>query len=342
MNYVIEGLEYLRKLVQKPVIKLTSQERRIVYLNALFEDGYLEPEKELDSIYKDAEKAYNSILKNEKYVIDFLSRDYYIPGSHEKIDLLPGLIEHAPFELDMNKIAIKMARYYDKRFLRYFNALKEHLSESEMYDIINRMNAEVLQRYYDRVLGTNNKTDKLIFEKINDRSTCFPLNVISFTDKDRANIFKDFDRYKYLFDDETIESDKIISVRRIDRFIGSCDDMEYYHDQFLEGRTQAGLITLNGIIVASMKMNGQPSILGLRNVKDSKGRYPIVNGGVYGTTTKFIRIIQDEIDDKCRSIRFEFDQIPIFPIRMMGHIQSDPNSTRKYVDKVRKLRDSIK
>lgn len=111
--------------------------------------------------------------------------------------------------------------------------------------------------------------------------------------------------------EEPLVTDSIIAAKRNGNRVGTCPEMSKLHISSLFAAEDhvrlAVLIYVSGKLMASVKYNGENSILGLRNVQDSKGRFPLVIGGVYSVPEYLNKniVYQSREENKRRVVRLE-------------------------------------
>ncbi len=154
-----------------------------------------------------------------------------------------------------------------------------------------------------------------------------------------------------------VETDAIVPVTRDDLRIGACSYSEIYHQETLldmsspwkrlrpsERLGRVALFYVQGELIGSMKMKGERSILGLATVRDSKGRHPVVPGGVYATTRGLKEIAEENSSRAVKEGRgwakVEADELPLLPLRMLGH-DGGYRAMRSYRSRVLKARERI-
>lgn len=129
---------------------------------------------------------------------------------------------------------------------------------------------------------------------------------------------------------DVLESNSIIPLFDVDDFSGKCPSMEKHHlvalglDKLLPeyAAQEAGdiygkgaLVYVGGNLVGFLKKVGNPSMLALRTVKDSQGRYPLILGGVYILPEKIYKAAT------CKTgifPRIELDTLSAFPLSLIG------------------------
>jgi len=124
-----------------------------------------------------------------------------------------------------------------------------------------------------------------------------------------------------IFKENFIRSDNVIPVRYVN-FIPGTDLLEATHHGTLIGFESQpefdGWVTLlyvDNKLVGSMKLIGGPTIIGLRNVQDSSGRFPLLSGGVYATTLEITAQAEQAFRQQGKRAVLYLDQLPLYPLR---------------------------
>lgn len=152
----------------------------------------------------------------------------------------------------------------------------------------------------------------------------FPLDEVK-----RASL--DIAKWGINLTDDVLESDSIVPLFDVDDFSGKCPDMEKFHllalglDRLFskyvvdeapdEIYGRGALIYVGGKLVGFLKKAGNPSMLALRTVKDSQGRYPLILGGVYILPAKIYMAATRKTGI---FPRIELDTLSAFPLSLIG------------------------
>jgi hypothetical protein len=117
--------------------------------------------------------------------------------------------------------------------------------------------------------------------------------------------------------DDKTECEGIVPVRRTDQYVGRCFRLKKFHHQTLVDPDQEpkkyGNVTIlywNRKLVGSMKMEENPSLLGLRTVRDSQGRHPLVTGGAYATSQLITTAAEAAYAQQGKWARLDVETIP--------------------------------
>ena len=122
-----------------------------------------------------------------------------------------------------------------------------------------------------------------------------------------------------------VKTDNVIPVRHVKNFAGTCTWMAGGHyatliNEDMDFEFSYGdvvLLYVDNTLIGSMKMYRDRSILGLRTVQDSLGRYPIVTNGVYVTTAEITIQAQRAFDAHGKWTRLYLDKLPLLPMEFM-------------------------
>ena len=156
-------------------------------------------------------------------------------------------------------------------------------------------------------------------------------------------------------DDEVEVRDDVIPVRHIGHTIGKCADLDWTHNYSLvdnEPVYEDGewtriygdvvLMYLKGELLGSMKMEGSRSILALKTVKDSNGRFPFILGGTYGTTKAITDAAERCYESQGDWPRLDLESIganrlPVSPRRFIYQEQGF-EEVQEYIPKLKEVR----
>ncbi len=132
----------------------------------------------------------------------------------------------------------------------------------------------------------------------------------------------------------TYVTDRVTSWRLQYLFKKTCPSTEKYFRQALDPKSQemaSALVRIDGVVVGVIKNFQHNLFLGLQNVRDSDGRYPIVRGGVYMVPGDG----RDEMFKQVSHVRphviIDIPQLWLYPQRRIRHgIRSRFYSRRKF------------
>ena len=143
-----------------------------------------------------------------------------------------------------------------RSLIEYFHKIKEHLSEDFVDEVDARLSQSNLLPYFMALTP---------FDELPKKCKAVAKTIIDL--------------------EEPLVTDSIIATKMNGNSIGTCEEMSKLHVYSLFSAEDqvdlAVLIYVNNQLVASMKYNGENSIIGLRNIQDSEGKFPLVVGGIY-------------------------------------------------------------
>lgn len=149
-------------------------------------------------------------------------------------------------------------------------------------------------------------------------------------------------------DDDIQECEGLIHVKHTNKYVGDCSILEWLHLEtlFNTDKDMSGdlsLIHVDGLLVGSMKMVGDQSIVGLRTVRDAHGRYAMLTGGVYGTTNEIINKAKKAYRRQGKWARLELDSLPLLPLRFFGERGTDPGieKRKQYASELKSIRETL-
>ena len=336
----------------------------IEYLKLFLADGYTEEEARtrLNKIFDEAEK----ILFNCSHQADFHEKiknstepDPCKISPNKPFSLLPGLIEIAPFEFDIRELLLTTMSHdgsweRTKPAMRFFELWNDHMSKQERNEIITRLMetdealaAHVMAVYFGKIL----KFCADDFELIN--------RVFSFIEK-FGQILPILSTLPYLKipgwlkskieqwipREKPFHSEKVIPVRHVNNYAGTCVWMVGAHYSTLEDSESdvygsVVLLCVDGLIAGSMKMYRNPSIAGLLTVQDSQGRFPLVASGVYVTTKEITIRAEQAFREQGKWTLLHLDQLPLFPMEFMSAEDNSSHMHQVYAESYQDIRRKL-
>ena len=371
MNLSRSILEFL---VQSGQAKSLTKARKIVFSTSrpvetpLHKDGY---EKMPARI-----KTLGDILPD---TADFLRRwpsqdeleqsvgNIQKPGSinpEEAAQSLVALQRLAPFPVSPYGIAYSALTAYratsdtGRRVLRNLSAVRPGERHELVRKIIDDDNLGVhpLALYFQTLL---NQTPALVpqaVEVIDDYGLWLPV-VASVSLSQLQTPCRETARSALYGLDEVLKSDKIVPKRHVSHNAGvstnpldsALTDIHHYSTLSSgdEHEAEACLIYVDGKLVASMKMHGTPSLVALRTVVDSQGRFPLVIGGIYSTSVE----IKNQAVEAYRNIRQAYGPgvfasinagyLPVLPLHQGFSTQDQLNFAAEFVNHLRFVRKNL-
>jgi hypothetical protein len=319
------------------------------YLHFFFADGYTEEQARMkvDKIFEDAEK----ILLGCNHQVDFCRRienstksDPHKITPNQPFLLLPGLIEYAHFELDIQQLILTtMLRdgcwERTKPAMRFFELWNPYMTKLERREIIARLMetdeyhaSHALALYFGKILtycaDDFELVDK-IFRFIEKYAQFLPiLSTVPFLNipsRLRRNI------EPWLPREKAVHSDNVIPVRHVNNYAGTCAWMLGAHYATLEGSEfdpdvhgNVTLLYVDGFLVGSMKHYKASSILGLRTIQNSQGCFAAVTSGVYVTTKEITIQAYRAFQKQGNWAILHLDQLPLFPIEFLSSEERVP------------------
>jgi hypothetical protein len=171
--------------------------------------------------------------------------------------------------------------------IEYFSKIKEHFSPEFVDEVDTKLSQSNLLPYFMALTP---------FDELPEKCQAVAKTIIDL--------------------EEPLVTDKVVATKRNGNRIGTCDEMTTLHKMALFGAKEqvyrAVLIYVENQLVASMKYNGENSIIGLRNVQDSEGRFPLVIGGIYSMPEYLNKnlVLSSNLKNKSRAVNRE-----ILPVR---------------------------
>lgn len=209
---------------------------------------------------------------------------------------------------------------YLKRLLESRNDLYGYFYVATYFDVVKEF---IDEKYKNQLL-----------KKINEYKHFLPL----LSCLTREEWPKDLEQKLNQLVSNSIYLPNIQPVKRTNHSPGNCECMEHGFDKtmfktFSDYKGKSVLIEINGELIAAMKLYGDNSIIGLRNVTDKFGRLAIVEGGVYSTTKETRdKLINDSWDKINRIVGLQ--SIRLRPIEFLG---TKYDEIEKYQKKARKF-----
>ncbi|HEY5152661.1 MAG TPA: hypothetical protein VII55_01680 [Candidatus Saccharimonadales bacterium] len=142
--------------------------------------------------------------------------------------------------------------------------------------------------------------------------------------------------------------DGVRQVRHTNYYAGGCPDMDWWHASTLFSDTVWGpnhgnavLVSVRDVLVGSMEMRGEHSMVALRNIEDAQGRLPLVIGGVYVPRREVAERAKAAFKEQGRWARLDLDELAVRPLRFLnGGIAEISNLNRTVAD-IKKVRDEL-
>ncbi|RKZ45725.1 MAG: hypothetical protein DRR08_33920 [Candidatus Parabeggiatoa sp. nov. 2] len=264
-------------------------------------DSYSEENanKALDKIFSDAKTAVAG-CKNQLDLTAKIKNDTAPDPNkispNKPVSLLLGLLEFAPFEIDIRKLLLTTMSYHGswertKPAMRFLELWNDQVTKAERAYIVKRLMetdeanaAHPLALYSEKIVEPFSDEPDLITEIFRFIETHFQvlpilsaLPISKIPRRSRWNLEKGFPREK------PVKTDKVIPVRHVNNYAGTCTWMSGAHYSTLMEKDidpriygDVTLLYVDNALIGSMKMYRDRSILGLRTLQDSQGRLPII------------------------------------------------------------------
>lgn len=260
--------------------------------------------------------------------------------------LLPAIAKLAEFPFDAGRFALKAAEQEDKNILaaspmlRCFDVWAQSLGDAQCMHVVRKLIDlysplwdcapwQAFAKYSDKLFARfaveGYEGQELVrrlnptYQFGNDQRILrfFPPGVFSFLSRDKIDAI--FPEASLLLE-TPLATDAVKPVKHTSYATGVCPDLESYWYKCLEGDKKGDLtfLQVDNSIVAAVKWEGDNNVLGLRTVKDSQERYPVVPGGVYFTDAKLILDAHQAWLEQGKWAVLELDQLRLRPIRMSG------------------------
>ncbi len=338
------------------------------YVPLFLADGYSKDEAsaKLTQIVEDARKT----LAGSKTQADFHRRirDRIEPdpdkvSPNQPFSLLPGLIECAPFELDVRQLLVTTMSYDSswgrtKPAMRFFEIWNALVTPSERAEMILRfmetdeaLAAHTLAVYFEKILtycADDLDLIERIFRFIAHYTQFLPIFSMVPLSTIPRRVRSDLERW--FPHEKPMRTDKVIPVRHVNNYAGTCVWMVGAHYATLEGegdeltpdvRGDVTLLFVDDVLVGSMKMYRDPSIVGLRTFQDSYNRFPVVTSGVYVTTQEITIQAQKAFREQGKLTVLSLDQLPLFPMEFMSAEDENPYLLQAYVKSYQAIRKRL-
>jgi len=336
------------------------------YLDILFQDGFQETESValLEKILGKASKML-SICKNqnelESRIINSVDSipDKITPSA--PVRLLPGLIELAPYHIDAGKLMLAVLSHdgtweRTKPAMRFLDLWHDKVTSKERAYIIRRLMetdenvaAHPLALYSEKIVKVCSDDQRLIDEIfsfiINHSQILAVLSALPLA-KIPARFRTEFSKW-IPFQETFMKTDSVIPVRHVNHFAGTCAFMTSAHHETLIGGGfepeiygDVTLIYINQKLIGSMKMDRDRSIIGLKNVRDSRERLTVVMGGVYATTSEITIRAEQAFREQGKFAKLYLQKIPLFPMEFVSS-EDGPDMVQWYAKLIDRRMDSI-
>lgn len=260
----------------------------------------------------------------------------------EAMGALPAILALSPFSINIDGLL--------KHTLR-----SPISNQMNLNDISFRKVHDYLALYADRIIKYFSNQPEIIskvFHLIHQSTEIVLPLVSSLSPEQIPNKSLQQKIKKWLaFGEKEITLDEIVTHRYLHPYCGDCGMMETTHDNTLLNKDSkrhcdygnAVLISVNDILIGSLKFSGERSMVGLRTIKDQEGRYPLVLGGVYALSKEVgyaAEIVQREAGSYFSKLHLE--KLAVSPLRFLGSYDKDGfSSNREFARKLKKKRKQL-
>ena len=336
------------------------------YLDILLQDGFQETESlavleeisdkagKMLSKYKNQEELESKIIDSVESIPDKITPS--LP-----VRLLPGIIELAPYHIDVGKLMVKVFSHdgsweRTKPAMRFLDLWHDKVTAKERAYIIRRsMETDESIAAHPLALYSEKTTKKFsddphlindIFHFITKHHqilavlSALPLAEIP------ASFRAEFAKW-IPFRETLMKTDSVIPVRHVNNFAGTCAWMTSAHYETFIGRGfepetygDVTLIYINQKLIGSMKMDRDRSIIGVKNILDSKGRLTMVIGGVYTTTSEITIQAEQSFKKQGKFAKLYLEEISLFPMEFVAS-EDGPDMIRWYAKLINQRVSSI-
>jgi hypothetical protein len=131
-------------------------------------------------------------------------------------------------------------------------------------------------------------------------------------------------------DGPTLECDNVQTIRYKDPERTTCPHTdEYFSFCLISSQKGRALISLNGAVVGMLKAYENTLFLGLANVRDSHGRYPIVRGGIYSLQGVMKEFLETGLTYNQEPTVIDTNQLMLYPQRRLRYGNENKSLTKR-------------
>lgn len=242
------------------------------------------------------------------------------------------------------------------RFLHLWAPFVSNATVEKFFDSIlpNLTGVADVSTYYDRILhffrDRPNIIAKVHHVLLEEVALLGPLSFVPFDEIDPQ--LRNPIAERTILSDSPWRTDRVVPVKHVDCYAGSCSKMQGHWDAlaspdarpWARGHGAAGnlvLVYVRGSLIGTMKMNNDRSVLGLRNVRDSTGKYPVVIGGVYATSSEIVAAAEAAFEARGEGwAKLDIDTIPLRPVALIGH-RHDVATSREMLAALVRIRERL-
>lgn len=321
------------------------------YERFLVEQGQFEPEY----AGMHAHQTYNPTVTVQQRIDASLRPEDRISGPEVLLRHLPALLETHDPNVVIQRIHQKRGHILSiregvRQALRHLDLLKQFASPQQLDDLFTvlfspavihhspQIALDYAEQFQSVLRVLSSETDRGITEKIwniiCEYRALAP--VLAFTAASALPPYLPREAIAEQTDAEHIRSDMILPRRYIDPSLtGSCVSAELLHEKPLDPEQKhfgacTVLETDDGTPVGSIKWEGYISMLGLRTVVDSEGRFTIMPGAIYKVGKDVERVVDRHRYSDARFARIRPLSIELQPVRTLGDFWPGGYSYQEY------------
>ncbi|HEY5152444.1 MAG TPA: hypothetical protein VII55_00550 [Candidatus Saccharimonadales bacterium] len=125
---------------------------------------------------------------------------------------------------------------------------------------------------------------------------------------------------------DPVRTGRVSHVRHTDYLIGDDDSVDLQHRATLFGENRDGpdvygdavLVAVKGILLGSINMSEQRSLLALQTVEDKQGKLPMVTGGIYAPRQWVVDMAEAAFAEQGKWASIDVGELVVRPIRFLG------------------------
>ncbi len=241
--------------------------------------------------------------------------------------------------------------------MRFFEIWNAYVTQQERAEILTRFMetdkahaAHALALYFEKILtlcAADYELVERVLRFIDEYGQLLPIFSLVSLSKIPRRLQWELERW--IPQEKPVRTDNVIPVRHVNNYAGSCVWMIGAHYATLEGSEitpevhgDVTLLYVDNLLVGSMKMYRNRSIVGLRTLQDSQGRFPILTSGVYVTTKEITIQAEHAFREQGKWTVLHLDRLPLFPMEfMMSAEENSPFMLQGTVDSYRAIRKRV-
>ena len=286
-----------------------------------------------------------TVTRAQSLLVNVRSKEQFTKKDVMNIDLLPALLCTAPFDLQPAEwvaLCSERNRTIDnlEAALRYYSLWSSSLSSSQIRGIVEKYfflpsdslpdfrSVTAASRYADRLMGEQGlvgEDKEIMLQHFAKHGDVFQaLGHVPYHLWPEEHMYRPIMRI--LESSAPVTTDTVKTKRYTNHAPKTCPHLEqrhfesllglHYHDWVIAPPGELALLYVGGELVAAMKRRGSRSVIGLRNVRDSDGRYPLISGGVYATSLEVRNAAERAGNSQPLWAVLELDELPVRPLRL--------------------------